>query len=153
MVNGAKASMVPGQRTVPAPLPGSVVRELYRLANLLGVQVTITSRDGWTDNDPELFHSQPLGSWPVVSFDWAPTTVLNRQDANNQPTSRGDVVNTASLMESEGIPGSIQVTEATYELIRDRFVCEPRGLVSVKGKAEMHTYILLSRNEDAAVTH
>ena len=64
----------------------------------------------------------------------------------------GDVVNTASRMESEGIPGSIQVTEATYELIRDRFVCEPRGLVSVKGKGEMHTYILLSRNEDAAVT-
>ena len=64
----------------------------------------------------------------------------------------GDVVNTASRMESEGIPGSIQVTEATYELIRDRIVCEPSGLVSVKGKGEMHTYILLSRNEDAAVT-
>ena len=57
----------------------------------------------------------------------------------------GDVVNTASRMESEGVPGSIQVTPATYELIRDRFVCEPRGLVPVKGKGDMHTYLLVSR--------
>jgi adenylate cyclase len=57
----------------------------------------------------------------------------------------GDVVNTASRMESEGIPGSIQVTPATHELIRDGFVCEPRGTVSVKGKGDMDTYILVSR--------
>jgi class 3 adenylate cyclase len=59
----------------------------------------------------------------------------------------GDVVNTASRMESEGIPGSIQVTPATFELIRDRFVCEPRGIVPVKGKGDMHTYLLLSRRD------
>ena len=57
----------------------------------------------------------------------------------------GDVVNTASRMESEGVPGSIQLAPATYELIRDGFVCDPRGLVSVKGKGDMHTYILVSR--------
>lgn len=57
----------------------------------------------------------------------------------------GDVVNTASRMESEGIPGSIQVTPATYELIRDRFVCEARGVVQVKGKGDMRTYLLVSR--------
>jgi guanylate cyclase len=64
----------------------------------------------------------------------------------------GDVVNTASRMESEGVPGSIQVTPATYELIGDKFVCEPRGVVSVKGKGDMNTYILLSRRDDTAVT-
>ena len=64
----------------------------------------------------------------------------------------GDVVNTASRMESEGVPGSIQVTAATYELIRDKFVCEPRGIVSVKGKGYMNTYFLLSRNADAVAT-
>ncbi len=63
----------------------------------------------------------------------------------------GDVVNTASRMESEGVPGSIQVTEATYELIRDRYVCEPRGVISVKGKGDMNTYLLLSMNADPAV--
>jgi hypothetical protein len=34
--------------------------------------------------------------------------------------------NTGSRMESEGTPGSIQITASTYELIRDRFTCEPR---------------------------
>ena len=54
-------------------------------------------------------------------------------------------MNTASRMESTGIPGSIQVTRATYELIQDGFVCEPRGVVAVKGKDEMETYLLVSR--------
>lgn len=57
----------------------------------------------------------------------------------------GDVVNTASRMESTGKPGSIQVTAATYELIRDEFICEPRGTVPVKGRGEMETYFLVSR--------
>ena len=64
----------------------------------------------------------------------------------------GDVVNTASRMESEGIPGSIQVTEATYELIRDTFVCESRGVVSVKGKGDMNTYLLVSRRASSALS-
>jgi hypothetical protein len=37
------------------------------------------------------------------------------------------------------------VTPATYELIRDGFVCESRRVVSVKGKGDMETYFLLSR--------
>jgi len=64
----------------------------------------------------------------------------------------GDVVNVASRMESEGIPGSIQVTDATYELIRDRFLCEPRGIISVKGKGDMNTYLLLGRKRNTAPT-
>jgi adenylate cyclase len=61
----------------------------------------------------------------------------------------GDTVNTASRMESAGLPGEIQVTSSTYELIRDRFVCEPRGLIPVKGKGELETYILVSRGASA----
>ena len=57
----------------------------------------------------------------------------------------GDVVNTASRMESHGLPGKIQVTQATYELINSEFICEPRGLVSVKGKGDMNTWYLLNR--------
>lgn len=44
----------------------------------------------------------------------------------------GDAVNTASRMESHGAPGKIQITRATYELIKDDFVCQPRGLIEVK---------------------
>ncbi len=54
----------------------------------------------------------------------------------------GDTVNTASRMESHGIPGEIQVSEATFELLKDKFVFEERGVVEVKGKGPMRTYLL-----------
>jgi adenylate cyclase len=59
----------------------------------------------------------------------------------------GDTVNTASRMESEGVPGSIQISPPTYELVKDEFVCEPRGLIDVKGKDAMPTYLLISRRD------
>jgi adenylate cyclase len=59
----------------------------------------------------------------------------------------GDAVNTASKMESAGVPGSIQLSPATHELIKDRFVSEPRGVISVKGKGEMETFILVGRSD------
>ena len=62
----------------------------------------------------------------------------------------GDAVNTASRMESEGVPGPIQVSAATCELIKDRFVCEPRGAIPVKGKGEMETYLLVGRRPGEA---
>jgi adenylate cyclase len=52
----------------------------------------------------------------------------------------GDTVNMASRMESHGVPGSIQITRSTWELVRDEFVVEPRGLVHVKGKGEVETW-------------
>jgi adenylate cyclase len=55
----------------------------------------------------------------------------------------GDPVNTASRMESHGLPGRIHVTEATYELLRDEFVLEPRGSIDVKGKGLMRTWFLM----------
>lgn len=57
----------------------------------------------------------------------------------------GDAVNTASRMESHGTPGEIQITRATYELVKDEFVCRSRGFVSVKGKGEMPTWYLDAR--------
>ncbi len=44
----------------------------------------------------------------------------------------GDAVNIASRMESHGLGGAVQITQTTYELIKDEFVCEPRGTVNVK---------------------
>jgi guanylate cyclase len=57
----------------------------------------------------------------------------------------GDTVNTASRMESQGAVGSIQVSTATYELIRNEYTLTPRGMLTVKGKGDMETYILVSR--------
>ncbi|MGE5658275.1 MAG: adenylate/guanylate cyclase domain-containing protein [Actinomycetota bacterium] len=55
----------------------------------------------------------------------------------------GDAVNVASRMESSGIPGHIQVTEATYERLKGRYQFKKREKVEVKGKGEMTTYWLV----------
>ena len=57
----------------------------------------------------------------------------------------GDTVNVASRMESQGMPGGIQVTTTTYEQLRDKYVFEERGTTLVKGKGEMVTYWLIGR--------
>ncbi|MCT7949982.1 MASE1 domain-containing protein [Ancylothrix sp. C2] len=57
----------------------------------------------------------------------------------------GDTVNIASRMESQGIPGCIQLTQNTYELLGDKYVFEKRDKLKVKGKGEMTTYFLKSR--------
>jgi adenylate cyclase len=55
----------------------------------------------------------------------------------------GDTVNTASRMESHGVVGRIQVTEATYRRLRDRYRFEDRGEIEVKGKGRLQTYLLV----------
>lgn len=55
----------------------------------------------------------------------------------------GDTVNIASRMESQGLAGQIQVSEATYERLRDRYQFVRRGKLRVKGKGEMTTYLLV----------
>ena len=55
----------------------------------------------------------------------------------------GDSVNTASRMESHGVPGEIQVSEATRNLLDGNFTFTDRGIIDVKGKGPMRTYFLL----------
>jgi guanylate cyclase len=52
-------------------------------------------------------------------------------------------VNIASRMETNGTPGEIQITRATYDLVKDEFVCRSRGTIPVKGKGEMETWYLV----------
>jgi guanylate cyclase len=56
----------------------------------------------------------------------------------------GDTVNTASRMESHGVPGRIQISEPTYRLVADTFTCVPRGEIEVKGKGRMPTWLVLA---------
>jgi class 3 adenylate cyclase len=60
----------------------------------------------------------------------------------------GDTVNTASRMESTGLPGRVQVSEATYQLLKDLFEFEDRGPIEVKGKGQMSVYLLIGQRED-----
>ena len=54
----------------------------------------------------------------------------------------GDTVNTASRMESNSEPMKINTTEYTYNIIKDKFVCTPRGAIEVKGKGVMKMYFI-----------
>lgn len=54
----------------------------------------------------------------------------------------GDTVNTASRMESHGLPGEVQVTERVATALEDSFTLRPRGVVDVKGKGPMRTFLL-----------
>jgi class 3 adenylate cyclase len=60
----------------------------------------------------------------------------------------GDAVNTASRMESHGTPGEIQMTRATYELLKGGFVCTLRGTIPIKGKGQMETWYLEGPRSD-----
>ena len=61
----------------------------------------------------------------------------------------GDTVNTAARMESHGVEGCIQVTEETYGLLRDKYHFEDRGIMDIKGKGDMHVYILKGKRQAA----
>ena len=54
----------------------------------------------------------------------------------------GDAVNTASRMESSGIPGKVNISGPTYELIKNRFKCTYRGKIQAKNKGEIDMYIV-----------
>jgi adenylate cyclase len=57
----------------------------------------------------------------------------------------GDTVNIASRMESQGLAGCIQVTQAVYDRLQDKYLFEERGAVQIKGKGNMTTYLLTGR--------
>lgn len=55
----------------------------------------------------------------------------------------GDTVNTAARMEQNGEPGKINISGATYDLVKDDFVCEHRGKVQAKNKGEIDMYFVM----------
>jgi adenylate cyclase len=61
----------------------------------------------------------------------------------------GDTVNTASRMESHGVPGCIQVTARTYQRLRDYYRFKRRGPIQVKGKGDIVTYLLEGRVQES----
>lgn len=55
----------------------------------------------------------------------------------------GKTVNTASRMEQHGVPGKIQLSDSTQRLLDGEFVCEPRGLIDIKGMGQIETWFLI----------
>lgn len=54
----------------------------------------------------------------------------------------GDTVNIASRMESSGEAGKINISGATYELLKDHFTCVYRGKIQAKNKGEIDMYFV-----------
>jgi adenylate cyclase len=54
----------------------------------------------------------------------------------------GDTVNTASRCESSGEAGRVNISAATYELVKEFFDCKYRGKVSAKNKGEIEMYFV-----------
>ncbi len=59
----------------------------------------------------------------------------------------GDTVNVASRMESEGVPGRIQITRQMQDELGDDFIFELRGIIEVKGKGSMETWFLEGKRQ------
>jgi adenylate cyclase len=57
----------------------------------------------------------------------------------------GDTVNIASRMSAQGIAGGIQITQNTYLLLKDDYICIPRGKIFVKGKGDMEIWLLTGK--------
>lgn len=55
----------------------------------------------------------------------------------------GDTVNVASRMESQGVPGRVQVSATTAELLGAALRVEPRGPIEVKGKGPMPVFLII----------
>lgn len=56
----------------------------------------------------------------------------------------GDTVNIASRMESSGEAGKVNISESTYELVKDKFTCVHRGKIEAKNKGDIDMYFVES---------
>jgi adenylate cyclase len=54
----------------------------------------------------------------------------------------GETVNLASRLESHGLPGEVQISDAVKAALGDGFVCVPRGPIEVKGVGTLETWLL-----------
>ena len=56
----------------------------------------------------------------------------------------GDAVNTAARMEAHGVPNVIQLTAQTAERLDPQYKTQSRGVIDIKGKVKMETFLLFT---------
>ena len=54
----------------------------------------------------------------------------------------GDAVNTAARMEQNSMPGKINISQASYDLVKDSFKCVYRGEIEAKNKGLLKMYFV-----------
>jgi class 3 adenylate cyclase/tetratricopeptide (TPR) repeat protein len=108
-------------------------REMVALVNQ-----ELTANDGLTHFEVRIgIHTGPVVAGIVGTKKW-------------QFDIWGDTVNIASRMESMSGKGKINLSETTYQLIRDEFPCEYRGEIQVKNHGSLKMYFLGEEEEQAA---
>lgn len=63
----------------------------------------------------------------------------------------GDTVNTASRLESHGLPNRIQVSEPIFERLRNQYTFEKRGQIDLKGRGRINTWFLLDKLSESNI--
>lgn len=58
----------------------------------------------------------------------------------------GDTVNIAARMEQSSIPGKINISKTTYDIVKDNFNCTPRGKIVAKNIGEVEMYFVENEN-------
>ena len=120
-----------------AGVPNACDDHAVRIANL-AMDIQALHRDLRTAEGAERLDARiGIHSGPVV----AGVIGLNKYSFDLW----GDTVNVASRMESTGIPGEIQLSIATRELLPQNFITHIRGHVAMKGHSSIETFLLRGR--------
>jgi class 3 adenylate cyclase len=54
----------------------------------------------------------------------------------------GSTVNIASRMESSGVPGRVNISAATYEIVKNKYACMYRGKINAKNVGDVDMYLI-----------
>ncbi|MDO8810999.1 MAG: adenylate/guanylate cyclase domain-containing protein [Gallionella sp.] len=117
---------------VPVPVDDHVARAAHMALDMMDALADFNKRNGYT-----LQMRIGINSGAVVAG------VIGRHKFIYDLW--GDTVNTASRMESQGMDGRVQITDATRQRLGEEFLSEERGVINVKGIGEMHTWFLTGR--------
>jgi adenylate cyclase len=115
---------------LPVPAADHAVRAAYLALDMIESLARFNERHGY-----KLQLRIGINSGPVVAG------VIGRRKFTYDLW--GDAVNIASRMESEGVAGHVQITEATKRLLGEAFLLEDRGAIPAKGTGRVHTWFLV----------